>query len=63
MSIYFDDLIYTGNDDKMIRDFKKSMEESFDMNDLGEIKCMLSWYRHNMLVVLVRDKESIHLMC
>lgn len=41
VSIYVGDLIYTGNDDKMIRDFKKCMKEEFDMTDLGQMKYFL----------------------
>lgn len=41
VSIYVGDLIYTGNDDKMIRDFKKCMKEVFDMTDLGQMKYFL----------------------
>ncbi|GAA0139391.1 transmembrane signal receptor [Lithospermum erythrorhizon] len=35
VSIYVDDLIYTGDDEKMMAEFKASMLERFDMTDLG----------------------------
>ena len=35
MSLYVDDLIYTGNDISMFDIFKKSMMTEFDMSDLG----------------------------
>jgi hypothetical protein len=33
--LYVDDLIYTGSDDAMFNDFKKSMMKEFEMSDLG----------------------------
>ncbi|GAA0151404.1 transmembrane signal receptor [Lithospermum erythrorhizon] len=35
VSLYVDDLIYTGDDDEIIRQFKNSMVNEFDMTDLG----------------------------
>lgn len=35
VSLYVDDLIYTGNNKKMIRDFKEDMMRTFEMSDLG----------------------------
>ena len=33
--LYVDDLIFTGNDDVMFKEFKKSMMVEFEMSDLG----------------------------
>jgi hypothetical protein len=41
VSLYVDDLIYTGNDDELIEAFKKSMREKFAMTDLGKMKYFL----------------------
>lgn len=41
VSIYVDDLIYTGNNQEMCRDFKNSMMQEFDMTDLGRMKYFL----------------------
>jgi hypothetical protein len=41
VSLYVDDLIYTGNDDELIVAFKKSMREMFAMTDLGKMKYFL----------------------
>ncbi|KAL0294174.1 UNVERIFIED_CONTAM: Retrovirus-related Pol polyprotein from transposon RE1 [Sesamum angustifolium] len=35
VSLYVDDLIYTGNNEKMIQDFKQDMMKKFEMSDLG----------------------------
>ena len=37
-----DDLIFTGNDEQMMLEFKKSMMKVFDMTDLGKIRFFLS---------------------
>lgn len=41
VSLYVDDLIYTGNDVDMINEFKKSMMGEFDMSDLGKMRYFL----------------------
>ena len=38
---YVDDLIFTGNDEVMFEQFKKSMKIEFDMTDLGRMKYFL----------------------
>ncbi|KAI5316393.1 hypothetical protein L3X38_036100 [Prunus dulcis] len=39
--LYVDDLMFTGNDEVMFKDFKRSMMIEFDMTDLGKIKYFL----------------------
>ena len=39
--LYVDDLIFTGNDEVMFEQFKKSMKIEFDMTDLGIMKYFL----------------------
>lgn len=41
VSIYVDDLIYTGDDESMMKDFKESMQKEFDMSDLGKMRYFL----------------------
>jgi len=41
VSIYVDDLIYTGNDVSMMTNFKKCMTHAFDMTDLGKMRFFL----------------------
>ena len=41
VSLYVDDLIFTGNDKSMFDEFKKSMMLEFDMSDLGKMKYFL----------------------
>jgi hypothetical protein len=36
-----DDLIFTGNDECLFREFKQSMMNEFEMTDLGEMKYFL----------------------
>lgn len=41
ISVYVDDLLYTGNDELMLKNFKSSMQKEFDMSDLGKIRFFL----------------------
>ena len=41
VSLYVDDLIYTGNSGKMMEDFKKDMMETYEMSDLGMLHYFL----------------------
>ncbi|CAM8991569.1 unnamed protein product [Rhodiola kirilowii] len=41
VSLYVDDLIFTGNDEQMFSKFKQSMKGEFDMTDLGQMKYFL----------------------
>lgn len=41
MSLYVDDLIYTGNDESMCNDFRSSMMLEFHMMDLGRMRYFL----------------------
>jgi cell division GTPase FtsZ len=38
ISLYVDDLIFTGNDESMFVKFKSSMMGKFDMTDLGKMR-------------------------
>ncbi|KAG7544127.1 GAG-pre-integrase domain [Arabidopsis thaliana x Arabidopsis arenosa] len=52
VSLYVDDLIFTGNDEEMLAKFKSSMMEEFDMTDLGRMKYFLG-------VEVIQDAEGI----
>ena len=41
VSLYVDDLIFTGNDEIMFVEFKSSMLKEFDMTDLGRMRYFL----------------------
>jgi len=41
VSLYVDDLIFTGNDELMFTEFKNSMKHEFDMTDLGKMRYFL----------------------
>lgn len=41
ISLYVDDLIYTGDDEVMLCEFKNSMMNEFDMSDLGKMRYFL----------------------
>ena len=41
VSIYVDDLIFTGNDRRLMEEFKSAMKDEFDMTDLGRMKYFL----------------------
>jgi hypothetical protein len=38
VSLYVNDLIFTGNDEDMFKNFKESMKKEFDMSNLGRMK-------------------------
>ena len=52
VSLYVDDLIYTGNDEGLLQGFKASMEKEFDMTDLGRMKYFLG-------VEVLQDADGI----
>lgn len=54
ISLYVDDLIYTGNDVELCEKFKKSMKLEFDMSDLGKMKYFLG-------VEVQQSSKGIHL--
>ena len=41
VSIYVDDLLFTGNDEGLLNEFKTSMKKEFDMTDLGKMRYFL----------------------
>ena len=53
VSLYVNDLIYTGNDMELCEKFKKSMKLEFDMSDMGKIKYFLG-------VEVQQSSEGIH---
>lgn len=41
VSLYVDDLIFTGNDELLCAEFKSSMQKEFEMTDMGKMKFFL----------------------
>lgn len=54
VSLYVDDLIFTGNCEKMINNFKESMKRNFDMTDLGKMRYFLG-------VEILQREEGIYI--
>jgi hypothetical protein len=52
VNVYVDYLIYTGNDEHMMRNFKRSMREMFAMTDLGKMKYFLG-------IEVIQNKQGI----
>ncbi|KAK4386523.1 Retrovirus-related Pol polyprotein from transposon TNT 1-94 [Sesamum angolense] len=52
VSLYVDDLIYTGNNEKMIQDFKEDMMKKFEMSNLGLMHFFLG-------IEINQEKEGI----
>lgn len=52
VSLYVDDLIYTGNSTEMLQQFKESMMEEFSMTDLGKMRYFLG-------VEVIQDEKGI----
>ncbi|XP_070047460.1 uncharacterized mitochondrial protein AtMg00810-like [Nicotiana tomentosiformis] len=53
--VYVDNLLITGNHDKLLCDTRVELQKKFKMKDLGELKCFLG-------IEFSRSKEGI-LMC
>ena len=54
-SIYVDDLIYTGNNEEIIQEFKKDMMKTFEMSDLGVM--------HYFLGIEINQEEDGIFIC
>ncbi|CAA7052584.1 unnamed protein product [Microthlaspi erraticum] len=54
VSIYVDDLIFSGNDEVMLEEFKQSMKREFEMTDLGLMRFFLG-------VEVRQSSDGIHL--
>ncbi|KAJ0532224.1 putative RNA-directed DNA polymerase [Helianthus annuus] len=54
VNIYVDDLIYTGDDPKMLQEFKESMMQEFEMSDLGRMRYFLG-------IEVLQTEHGIHI--
>ncbi|GAU32111.1 hypothetical protein TSUD_357950 [Trifolium subterraneum] len=54
ISLYVDDLIFTGNNSVMVKGFKESMMKTFDMTDLGKM-------RHFLGIEVIQSEKGIFL--
>jgi hypothetical protein len=54
VSLYVDDLIFTGNDESMFVKFKNSIKLEFDIIDLGKMKYFLD-------VKVLQNSEGIYI--
>ncbi|CAA7019223.1 unnamed protein product [Microthlaspi erraticum] len=54
VSLYVDDLIFTGNDESMCAEFKSSMQREFEMTDMGKMKFFLGVEVH-------QSSDGIHI--
>lgn len=43
VSLYVDDLVFTGNDEKMLEEFKREMMKKYEMSDLGLLHYFLGF--------------------
>ena len=53
VSVYVDDLLFTGNNDELLEEFKSSMKSEFDMTDLGKMRYFLG------IEVIQKPEEGI----
>ena len=61
VSLYVDDLIYTGNDESMCDDFRSSMMTEFDMSDLGRMRYFLGLeILQNTHGIFVCQRKYVH---
>ena len=55
VSIYVDDLLFTGDDEELLEEFKRSTKKEFDMTDLGQMRFFLE-------IEIIQSLDSIF-MC
>ncbi|CAL5391936.1 unnamed protein product [Camellia sinensis] len=60
VSLYVDDLVFTGNDEKLIEDFKREMMKKYEMSDLGLLHHFLGIeiYQNNGGVFICQKKYA-----
>ena len=65
MAVYVDDLLVTGSEFEMIREFKKEMSENFEMSDLGLLTYYLGIevYQHNEGITLSQERYATKILC
>ena len=68
VSLYVNDLVFTGSDSKMVKEFKKEMMKKYEMSDLGLLhyfwalqfikkKMMFSFAKGSMLKLSLRSSR------
>ena len=64
VSLYVDDLIYTGNSEKMMQDFKNGMMETYEMSDLGILHYFLGMeiYHSNDGIFISQKKYAKNIL-
>lgn len=61
VSLYVDDLIYSRNNEKMMKEFKEDMMKTFEMTDLGSMHYFLSTQTRKKMAssYLKRNTQSV----
>nr|GEV17079.1 putative RNA-directed DNA polymerase [Tanacetum cinerariifolium] len=54
VNIYVDDLLFTGNNERLMEDFKASMKAEFEMTDLGKMRYFLG-------IEVIQSSSGIHI--
>ena len=57
VALYVDDLIFMGNSQRLIEEFKRDMTKEFEMTDLGLMKYFLG------IEVPLRDNRNVQYLC
>ncbi|BBG97239.1 hypothetical protein Prudu_006294, partial [Prunus dulcis] len=60
LCLYVDDLIYTGNNVEMMKEFKKYMMEEFEMTDLGLMSYFLELKSFKRLLGILFVRRNMH---
>ena len=50
VSIYVYYLLFTGDDEELLEEFKRSMKKNFDMTDLGQMKNYFLYVKESMML-------------
>jgi len=61
VSIYVDDLLFTGDEEELLGDFKCSMKKEFEMTDLGHMRFLLGIEVIQVLMVCSYSKRGMQL--
>lgn len=61
VGVYIDDLIFTRNDELMMKDFTESMQKEFDMTNLGKMRFFLGIevIQYSNVIYMSKKKCSI----
>ena len=62
ISLYVDDMLVTGSNVKLLVEFKREMQDVFELSDLGIMNYFLEWKYINAIQVSLSDRGNMLLI-